>query len=434
MTFFNNAQQKFFKLGLIVSLFVFLGKLISFGRELSFSYFYGSSIYAESFFFNFNIMNLLAGIFLNTIIFYLVPQFKKKKIIVNLENFENEQILLFFYIGIFFQILLAIVFFLGFNLDLFVISNELKQSAQKSYLIFCLGFPILIMTFVFTSMLTAKNNHIGLFYESIPSLIIIISIFLISYNDYMLSSAFIFGIIIQLIILNFYRNFPLSFIKNNFLNLKNFKLNNIFLQIFLVQIIFALPNIIDHFLVSSLEQRSLAHFTYANKIYSIVYSIIFLIVSRTLITFFIDTQKVINKKFIGYILFSLCLGILFSLFLSYNSNTITALLFYRGSFTLFDLQEVSMIFKFFTYLIPFYLIIVIILTFFYGQQRLKVIFTICLITLISKSVHLISIKEIRIIDLPLSTLSGFLLSTTYIFFVLFKETNSNELLKKEIDK
>ena len=431
MTFFNNAQQKFFRLGLIVSLFVFLGKLISFGRELSFSYFYGSSIYAESFFFNFNIMNLLAGIFLNTIIFYLVPQFKKKKILLNLENFENEQILIFFYIGIFFQIFLALVFFLGFNLDLFVISDELKQSAQKSYLLFCLGFPILIMTFVFTSMLTAKNNHIGLFYESIPSLIIIISIFLISYNDYILSSAFIFGIILQLIILNFYRNFPLLFLKNNFFNFKNLRLNSIFLQIFLVQIIFALPNIIDHFLVSSLEQRSLAHFTYANKIYSIVYSIIFLIVSRTLITFFIDTQKVINKKFIGYILFSLCLGILFSLFLSYNSNTITALLFYRGSFTLFDLKEVAMIFKFFTYLIPFYLIIVIILTFFYGQQRLKVIFTICIITLITKSIHLLLVNDLSIIDLPLSTLSGFLLATTYIFIVLFKETRLNELLKKK---
>ena len=286
------------------------------------------------------------------------------------------------------------------------------------------------MTFVLTSMLTAKNNHIGLFYESIPSLIIIISIFLIPYNDHMLSSAFIFGIIIQLIILNFYRNFPLSFLKNNFLNIKNFKLNNVFLQIFLAQIIFALPNIIDHFLVSSLEQRSLAHFTYANKIYSIVYSIIFLIVSRTLITFFIDTQKVINKKFIGYILFSLSLGILFSLFLSYNANTITALLFFRGSFTLLDLQEVAMIFKFFTYLIPFYLIIVIILTFFYGQQRLKVIFTICIITLITKSIYLLLINDLSIIDLPLSTLSGFLLATTYIFTVLFRETKSNELLKK----
>ena len=90
-----------------------------------------------------------------------------------------------------------------------------------------------------------------------------------------------------------------------------------------------------------------------------------------------------------------------------------------------------MIFKFFTYLIPFYLIIVIILTFFYGQQRLKVIFTICLITLITKSIHLLLVDDLSIIDLPLSTLSGFLLATTYIFIVLFKETRLNELLKKK---
>ena len=41
------------------------------------------------------------------------------------------------------------------------------------------------------------------------------------------------------------------------------------------------------------------------------------------------------------------------------------------------------------------------------------------------------INELKTIDLPLSTLSGFLLATTYIFFVLFKETKSNELLKKK---
>ena len=73
----------------------------------------------------------------------------------------------------------------------------------------------------------------------------------------------------------------------------------------MVQVIFALPNIIDHFIVSSLEKRSLAHFTYANKIYSIVYSIIFLIVSRTLITFFIDTQKIINKNLWLYFVFTM---------------------------------------------------------------------------------------------------------------------------------
>ena len=95
-----------------------------------------------------------------------------------------------------------------------------------------------------------------------------------------------------------------------------------------------------------------------------------------------------------------------------------------------------MIFKFFTYLILLsYLIIVIILTFFYGQQRLKVIFTICIITLITKSIHLLFINDLEsITDLPLSTLSGFLLATSYIFIVLFKETKSNELQKKKINR
>ena len=425
MTFFNNAQQRFFRLGLIVSIFVFLGKIISFGRELSFSYFYGSSIYAETFFFNFNIMNLLAGIFLNTIIFYLVPQFKKKTSNSNLHIYENNQILIFTYIGIAFQIFLAFIFFLGFNFDVFKISDELKNSAQKSYLIFCLSFPILVLTFVFTSLLTAKNNHIGLFFESIPSLIIIISIFLVPYNDYLLSLAFIFGIILQLLILNIYRKFPTEHFKKNFLKMRNLNLDNVFLQIFLLQIIFALPNIIDHFLVSSLQQRSLAHFTYANKIYSIVYSIIFLIISRTLITFFIDTKKIINKKFIGYILFSFCLGVIFSNLLWYNSNTITSILFYRGSFTLFDLQEVSNLFKYFTYLIPFYLVIVIILTFFYGKQRLRIIFKICIITLATKLIYLFLLDGITIINIPLSTLIGFVFSTIFIFYELFKEIKTN---------
>ncbi len=421
MTFLNNAQQKFFKLGLIVSIFVFLGKIISLGRELSFSYLYGSSIYAETFFFNFNIMNLFAGIFLNTIIFYLVPQFKKRISESKISIFENDQILIFTFIGIAFQIFLALIFFLGFNFDLFKISDELKSSAQKNYLIFCASFPILVLTFVFTSLLTARNNHIGLFFESIPSLIIIISIFLIPYNDYLFSLAFMFGIFLQLLILNLYRKFPMEYFRKNLLKIRNIKLNNIFLQIFLLQIIFALPNIVDHFLVSSLQKRSLAHFTYANKIYSIVYSIIFLIISRTLITFFIDTKKIINKRFIGYILFSFSLGVIFSTFLWYNSNTITSLLFYRGNFTLLDLQEVSNLFKYFTFLIPFYLVIVIILTFFYGKQRLKIILRVCVITLVTKLVYLFLLDEITIIHIPLSTLTGFIFSTIFIFFELFKE-------------
>ena len=58
MNLLNTAQEKFFKLGLAVSLFVLLGKLVSFARELCLSYFYGSNVFVEGFFFNFNIYEI----------------------------------------------------------------------------------------------------------------------------------------------------------------------------------------------------------------------------------------------------------------------------------------------------------------------------------------------------------------------------------------
>ena len=108
----KEYNKFFYELGLIVTIFVFLGKLISLGRELSFSYLYGSNIYAESFFFNFNIMNLIAGIFLNTMIFYLVPKLKKISKNSNRRKvFEDEAILLFIFLGLVFQIILVMIFF-----------------------------------------------------------------------------------------------------------------------------------------------------------------------------------------------------------------------------------------------------------------------------------------------------------------------------------
>ena len=116
-----------------------------------------------------------------------------------------------------------------------------------------------------------------------------------------------------------------------------------------------------------------------------------------------------------------CLGIIFSILLSYYSKEITSLLFFRGNFTSEDLNQVSELFKYFTYLIPFYLVIVIILTFFYGNQKIKIVFIICMLTLIFKLVYLFTVDEITISSLPLSTLFGFSASIIFIFCILFYE-------------
>ena len=75
----SGYKTKLVKNILLVVFFLFFGKLISLAREIYFSYRYGSNYIVESFFFNFNIINLIGGILLNTIIFYLVPLVYKNK-------------------------------------------------------------------------------------------------------------------------------------------------------------------------------------------------------------------------------------------------------------------------------------------------------------------------------------------------------------------
>ena len=401
---------------LLVAFFLFFGKLISLAREIYFSYRYGSNYIVESFFFNFNIINLIGGILLNTIIFYLVPLVYKNKdeeSKIN-EDFTIKTFNLFFCIGLVFQIIIFLVFYLGFNFNFFSLSSDVKEIAQKNYLIFCFVFPFLTMTYTLTSFLTTRNKHISLFYESIPSFIMLIAVISFHSNIYILSTSFSFGVLLQFIILLFHNNMVRVSIIKRILSFKILDLNRIFFIILIIQILFALPNFIDHFLVSSFPQKSLAHFTYANKIYSIVYTIVFILVSRTLITFFLDSNNEITKGFIFYVLISFGVGVIISTLLYLFSSEITLLLFQRGSFSSMDTLFVSDLFRYFTFLVPFYLVKIIFITYFYGKRELDIIFKLLATILLSKCLYLVLLDKVVISDLIVSTLIGFIIGSFYI--------------------
>ncbi|MDC3091551.1 hypothetical protein OA848_04105 [Rickettsiales bacterium] len=416
----SGYKTKLVKNILLVAFFLFFGKLISLAREIYFSYQYGSNYIVESFFFNFNIINLIGGILLNTIIFYLVPLVYKNK---DEESKINEDFIiktfnLFFCIGIVFQIIIFLVFYFGFNFNLFSLSDDVKEIAQKNYLIFCFVFPFLTMTYTLTSFLTTRNKHISLFYESIPSFIMLVSVVFLHSNIYILSTSFLFGVLFQFVLLLFHNGMiKLSILKKIF-SFKILELNRIFFIILVIQILFALPNFIDHFIVSSFPQKSLAHFTYANKIYSIVYTIVFILVSRTLITFFLDSNNEITKGFIFYILMSFIAGVLISSILYVFSSEITLLLFERGSFSSKDTLIVSDLFRHFTFLVPFYLIKIIFITYFYGKRELDVIFKLLATILLTKCLYIVLLNETKIADLIISTLVGFVIGSFYIAHIL----------------
>jgi putative peptidoglycan lipid II flippase len=416
----SGYKTKLVKNILLVAFFLFFGKLISLAREIYFSYQYGSNYIVESFFFNFNIINLIGGILLNTIIFYLVPLVYKN---INKDSQINEDFIirtfnLFFCIGLVFQIIIFLVFYIGFNFNLFSLSESVKEIAQKNYLIFCFVFPFLTMTYTLTSFLTTRNKHISLFYESIPSLIMLISVISFHSNIYILSTSFSLGVLLQFIILLFHNGIVKTSIIKKILSFKILDLNRIFFIILLIQIIFALPNFIDHFIVSSFPQKSLAHFTYANKIYSIVYTIVFILVSRTLITFFLDSNNEITKGFIFYILISFGVGILISSALYYFSYEITFMLFERGSFSGMDTAIVSGLFRHFTFLVPFYLVKIIFITYFYGKRELDIVFKLLATILLTKCLYLVLLDKVIISELIISTLIGFIVGSFYIANIL----------------
>lgn len=416
----SGYKTKLVKNILLVAFFLFFGKLISLAREIYFSYQYGSNYIVESFFFNFNIINLIGGILLNTIIFYLVPlvyENKDEDSKIN-EDFIIKTFNLFFCIGLVFQMIIFLVFYFGFNFNLFSLSEDVKEIAQKNYLIFCFVFPFLTMTYTLTSFLTTRNKHISLFYESIPSFIMLISVIFLHSNIYILSTSFLFGVLLQFMILLFHNGMIKLSILKKILSFRILELNRIFFIILVIQVLFALPNFIDHFIVSSFPQKSLAHFTYANKIYSIVYTIVFILVSRTLITFFLDSNNEITKSFIFYILISFVVGVFISSVLHLFSSEITSLLFERGSFSSMDTAIVSDIFRYFTFLVPFYLIKIIFITYFYGKRELDIIFKLLATILLTKCLYLVLLDKIKIADLIISTLIGFIIGSFYIAHIL----------------
>ena len=199
--------KNIFKYTLLITIFIFLSKLTALIRDLSFSFKFGSESEIEIFFLNFNLFSLFSGIFLNSLIFYLVPLIKPQKKII---DFYSLNIAFFLKLSIYFSLILFSIFFLIYNFEIIEISELVKKGANRNYFIFCLCFPIISLCFVFTAMMTSKNQHHCLIYDSIPNLALIISTLLFVYNEYLLSISFLIGVLIQFLILNIFNRYSIK--------------------------------------------------------------------------------------------------------------------------------------------------------------------------------------------------------------------------------
>ena len=79
-----------------------------------------------------------------------------------------------------------------------------------------------------------------------------------------------------------------------------------------------------------------------------------------------------------------------------------------------DTVIVSNLFRYFTFLVPFYLVKIIFITYFYGKRELDIIFKLLATILLSKCLYLVLIDKAVISDLIISTLIGFVVGSFYI--------------------
>ena len=93
-----------------------------------------------------------------------------------------------------------------------------------------------------------------------------------------------------------------------------------------------------------MKAKLLAQYSYVFKLYSIIYTFLFLIVSRLFINYFSSEDFILTKK--KYIYFTIFFFFLFliSFFIIKYSFFINKIIFLRGNFNYEDLESVSEIF------------------------------------------------------------------------------------------
>lgn len=397
--------------------FVSIAKLISFIKEIVLAREYGTNLELESFLFLFNVLNLIGGIFLYSITFYIVPILQKKK--TNDSLVFKKQILIFFFkIGCFLSFILFFLYFFGLENNLFSLNPDVLQICQENFYYFIYIFPFWILTFVLTSFLISKENQIGSFFESFPSLVTLILLIFFASDFNTLMIGLILGIIIQLFFLFIQNKENFISIEINNFNSNSFSYKAIYLIIF-IQLLMGTHYLVDHFIVASLSNSALAEYNYAYKTFSFFVSFGTLVISRTLLPIFSNVKSKLNtfKSLLKQTEMCFFIFAIISIPLFFFAKEVISFIFERGLFTKDDTINVTKIFEIYILILPFFMSYILMITFLYAQKIYKTIIIFCLIFLAIKILILyMFFIESKIIILPISSLVASLSGFLYLYF------------------
>lgn len=413
---------------ILISLFVFIGKLASAAKEMAIAWRYGVSATVDAYVFILSLVGWPVTIWTSILTVVLVP------LAARLRTDDPRELPLFRSELLGLNLLLGLTFLAGFWLLLppllragwLGLSGQALAEGLEMVTGLTLTAPLGVIAGLLSTWLLASSRHRNTLFEAIPALVLLA--FLILPPGWMpepLLWGTVAGVAIQVAALAV----PLR--KSSELSRPNFKLHSSAWQLFWAGIgIMAVGQamasgaaMVDQFLAAGLESGSLSTLGYANRILALLMGLGATAISRATLPVFSTTfardKRSVRAMALNWALLMFGLGVLISMIMWIAAPWVVALLFQRGAFIADDTHAVSAILRLSLIQVPFYFPALVFVAALAAQGgHSKIALSGALNLVVKLPIALILVRAYKLEGLVISTVIMYAISVSLLYLML----------------
>ncbi|CEA00457.1 putative peptidoglycan biosynthesis protein MurJ [Jeotgalicoccus saudimassiliensis] len=332
------------KIAILVIFLTLIAKFFGFARDLTLSYFYGTSYISDAYIISLTICVSIFGIIGKSVKSSFIPLYKEIEIKSNLKN-ENIFLNSVLNIMLVFVLLLSVVCIIFMEEVVFIFASGFKGEVLDMTILFTriaiIGMSLTVLMNILSGFFQIKGNHTLPALISLPLNILIVIMIVLSskYSLIFLPVGLLLGGTVQFLILFFYSK-KYSFHYKPYINFKNKSIRKLFrnaLSVFIGTSSHQINLIVDRTLASQIIEGGISALSYANRLNSFVQSIFVLSISTVMYPLLSQAAVENNRKqfnhTLEYALSAIAIMIIpVSVFTMIFSEEIITLLFGRGDF------------------------------------------------------------------------------------------------------
>lgn len=408
--------------GIFLFVLTLIAKIAGFARDLVLSYFYGASNIVDAYVIATTIPMVIFSFVGTGIQTSLIPMLNKvdkqgkdkNSFLSNVINIFVLACVLAIFIVFVFTEQVVTLFASGFNQDTMIIAVSFTRYS-------IIGIIFSTLTYIYTGTLQYKNKFIAAAFSTILMDIIVLIFVALSSSMglYLLPIGNVVALIVQTLFLKLFIHHKHKFIVD--LKEDNFKLMlTTIIPIIIGTSVNQINLLVDQSIASNMMSGGIAYLNYANKVLGVVQGVFIL----TFISFIFPKMshmvisgkiKKLSDKIKGWFIFLEFFIIPCTIIFCFYSFDIIKLLFYRGNFTLLDVEKTSLILFIYSIQLPFYTLRELIVRVYYAGGNTKLPLVNSVIGLVIHLLLAIILSNIiGIAALPLATTISCTFTAVYI--------------------